>query len=76
MFLGEIPRRFDFSEGLATCPFHSRPLCLYFLWPAVICCDKAASTGDARVSRVEGHASVVGPYRGRSKRAKEVMIYL
>lgn len=26
-----------------------------FLRAAVICCDKAASTGDARVSRVEGH---------------------
>lgn len=30
-------------------------LCLYFTDAAVICCDKAASTGDARVSRVEGH---------------------
>lgn len=31
-------------------------LCLYFAGAAVICCDKAASTGDARISRVEGHA--------------------
>ena len=27
--------------------------------PAVICCDKAASTGGARVSRVEGHTASV-----------------
>lgn len=62
-----VPRQFDLAEGCTTCPFHSfspRPsaipalfsLCLYFAGAAVICCDKAASTGDARVSRVEGHA--------------------
>lgn len=62
-----VPRQFDLAEGCTTCPFHSfspHPstifalfsLCLYFAGAAVICCDKAASTGDARVSRVEGHA--------------------
>ena len=57
-------RRFDLAEGCATWPFHSvqpLPFALFVFissGPAVICCDKAASTGDARVSRVEGHASV------------------
>lgn len=50
------------SSVLLTPSAHCRPLrlpfslCLYFVGAAVICCDKAASTGDARVSRVEGHA--------------------
>lgn len=64
-----------------TLPF---PLCLYFVGAAVICCDKAASTGDARVSRVEGHAPPLS--QGRSSlssgapsvpsRSGKVMIYL
>lgn len=64
-----FPSRLDLAKGCATCPFHSGPtqspppsypFCLYFFGTgAVICCDKAASTGGARVSRVEGHTASV-----------------
>lgn len=55
------------SKGCATCPFHSGPIPspppIPFVFissePVVICCDKAASTGGARVSRVEGHTASV-----------------
>ena len=51
-----------FSRGMCYVAFSLGPAPSLFVFissgPAVICCDKAASTGDARVSRVEGHASV------------------
>lgn len=55
------------AKGCATCPFHSGPIPspprIPFVFissePVVICCDKAASTGGARVSRVEGHTASV-----------------
>lgn len=48
-----VPFLHTLTLSLSTISFSS--LCLYFAGAAVICCDKAASTGDARVSRVEGH---------------------
>lgn len=48
-----MPFLHTLTLSLSTISFSS--LCLYFAGAAVICCDKAASTGDARVSRVEGH---------------------
>lgn len=62
-----FPSRLDLAKGCATCPFHSGPIPspsrIPFVFissePVVICCDKAASTGGARVSRVEGHTASV-----------------
>lgn len=59
LFLDSIYRR-DALRALFTRP-NPIPLLSYILFvfiswePAVICCDEAASTGGARVSRVEGH---------------------
>lgn len=62
--------QFDLTEGDVLRALFTRsqsPFCLYFFGPAVICCDKAALTSDARVSRVEGHArrSHTGPFEER-----------
>lgn len=56
-----------FSEGMCYVPFSPvqspPPPRIPFVFissePVVICCDKAASTGGARVSRVEGHTASV-----------------